>query len=83
MATKKLTRSVDDRMLAGVCAGFADYLDVDPTVMRVAVIIGLLATGIFPLVALYFAFALVMPSEDLVKGKLDAPDDSDVSLKAA
>ena len=30
---KKLYRS-DDRMLGGVCAGLAEYADVDPTVVR-------------------------------------------------
>ena len=32
---KKLTRS-DNKMIAGVCSGFAEYLDVDPTVVRIA-----------------------------------------------
>ncbi len=31
---KKLTRS-DNKMIAGVCSGFAEYLDVDPTVVRI------------------------------------------------
>lgn len=33
---RRLTRSIDDRMLAGVCGGIADYTRVDPTVIRVA-----------------------------------------------
>ncbi len=33
MATeyKRLYRSVEDRMIAGVCAGISDYFDIDPT----------------------------------------------------
>lgn len=31
---KKLTRS-SNKMIAGVCSGFAEYLDVDPTLVRV------------------------------------------------
>lgn len=31
---KKLLRSKDDRVIAGVCAGIANYLEVDPTLIR-------------------------------------------------
>ncbi len=31
---KRLFRSTKDRMIGGVCAGIAEYLDVDPTVVR-------------------------------------------------
>ena len=33
--TKKLVRPQKGRVLAGVCAGIADYLGIDPTVVRV------------------------------------------------
>jgi phage shock protein C len=33
---KKLYRSSRNRMLAGVCAGIADYFGLDPTVVRLA-----------------------------------------------
>ncbi len=32
---KKLARSRTDKKIAGVCGGFAEYFDIDPTVMRV------------------------------------------------
>ncbi len=32
---KKLARSRTDRKIAGVCGGFADYLDVDVTLVRI------------------------------------------------
>lgn len=31
---KKLFRSKKDKMVAGVCAGIGEYLDIDPTVIR-------------------------------------------------
>lgn len=31
---RKLYRSRTDRKIAGVCAGFAEYLDIDPTLVR-------------------------------------------------
>ena len=34
MEGKKLYRSQSDRMIAGVCAGLAEYFAIDPTLMR-------------------------------------------------
>ncbi len=31
---KRLVRNVQDKKIAGVCAGLADYLDIDPTLVR-------------------------------------------------
>lgn len=33
---KKLYRSVKDKMIAGVCSGIGEYLDIDPTIVRIA-----------------------------------------------
>lgn len=52
---KRLTRSVDDRMIAGVCGGLARYTGVDATVIRLLVVAGTLlgfgSVGIVYLVA--------------------------------
>ena len=32
--TKKITRSKNNRMIAGVCGGFAEYFNVDPIIVR-------------------------------------------------
>lgn len=34
MEQKKLTKSSTNRMICGVCAGIAEYLGMDPTVIR-------------------------------------------------
>lgn len=40
---KRLYRSSTDKMLGGVCAGIGEYLDVDPTVIRLLwVVLGLM-----------------------------------------
>lgn len=39
---RKLTRSTTDRRIAGVCGGLAKYLNVDPTVIRIIFLIGLI-----------------------------------------
>ena len=58
---KKLTRSTTNKSLCGVCGGIAEYLDLDPTVVRVGyVLLSLLSTG-FPGLLIYIILALVMP----------------------
>ena len=32
---KRLVRNVQDKKIGGVCAGLADYFDIDPTIVRV------------------------------------------------
>ena len=54
---KKLYKS-NNRMICGVCAGIAEYLGIDPTVVRLLwAALGLTGTGI----VLYIIAALVMP----------------------
>lgn len=61
--TKKLRRSRDDKMVAGVCGGIAKYLKVDPAVVRIgmvaAAILGLGCGALF-----YVACWVLMPEED-------------------
>jgi phage shock protein C len=56
---KRLYRSSDDRMIAGVCAGLAEYLDVDPTLVRLAMVLFTLVGGSGILV--YVIAWIVMP----------------------
>ncbi len=60
MAEKKLTRS-NNKVLAGVCGGIAEYFEIDPTLVRVCyAALSLLTTG-FPGVILYIIMLLLMP----------------------
>ena len=56
---KRLYKSSTDRKLAGVCAGIAEYFDIDPTVVRLAWVIFSLAGGSGVLA--YIIAAIVMP----------------------
>ncbi len=59
---KQLTRSRSNRMIAGVCAGFAEYLNLDPTVLRLLFVLGFFLVG--PgIVLAYFIMAIVTPEE--------------------
>lgn len=56
---KKLYRKEEGKIIAGVCAGIAEYFSIDPTVIRVgwAVIACFGGTGILA----YVLAALIMP----------------------
>jgi len=42
---KKLNRSRDERMIAGVCGGIGEYFDIDPTLIRLLAVAFILAGG--------------------------------------
>ena len=60
---KRLTRSIKDRMLAGVCGGIADYMVVDPTVVRLIFALATFFTVLFPGVLIYLVMWIVVPKE--------------------
>ncbi len=57
----RLTRSQHERKIFGVCGGIAERLDVDPTLVRIAFVIGTIFSGGPPFVVAYLALAYVMP----------------------
>jgi phage shock protein PspC (stress-responsive transcriptional regulator) len=58
--TERLYRSHDDRMLAGVAGGVADYLDTDPSLIRIVWVVLAFLTGGIALVV-YIVMAIVVP----------------------
>jgi len=57
---KQLTRSNTNRMIAGVCAGLGEYLNIDPTVIRLLFVLGFFLTGPGILIA-YLIMAIIVP----------------------
>jgi len=58
---KKLRRSNTDRVFAGVCGGIGEYFGIDSTVIRVACIIIIALSGIFPGIVGYIIAVFVIP----------------------
>ncbi len=42
---KKVHRSTTDRKIAGVCGGLGEYLDIDPTLLRIVAVVSLFIGG--------------------------------------
>lgn len=63
--SKRLYKSTRDRKLCGVCAGIAEYFNIDPTIVRLieAILVLVCGTGVLA----YVIAAIILP---------DAPADS-------
>lgn len=61
MKEEKLTKSTN-KMVGGVLAGIAEYLDFDPTVVRIAYAALTTFTGFVPGIAFYIVMCLVIPA---------------------
>jgi phage shock protein C len=70
--TRRLTRSCAERKIAGVCAGMAQYFDLDVTLVRVLCVFLTLATGICPGVVTYLLAWIMVPSKPELKPVLAA-----------
>ena len=59
---RQLTRSTSNRMIAGVCAGLGDYLNIDPTIIRLLVLLAFF-TGFGGIALVYLIMAIVVPEQ--------------------
>lgn len=59
-----LRRSVRNRMIAGVCGGIAEWLDWDPTLVRVLYVLVSVFSAAFPGILVYVLLWILMPESD-------------------
>ncbi len=59
MEPKKLYRSRNNRMISGVCGGFAEYINLDPTIVRLLWVLFCFAGGTGVLA--YIIAAIIIP----------------------
>jgi phage shock protein C len=64
---RKLVRSRANKKIAGVCAGLAQYFDLDVTLVRILCIFITLATGVCPGIVTYLLAWIIIPAEPEVK----------------
>lgn len=58
---KRLYRSRRDRKIAGICGGLGEYLELDPTLIRLILVFLAFITGIFPAVLAYLISWIIIP----------------------
>ncbi|KMK77459.1 PspC domain-containing protein [Alkalihalobacillus pseudalcaliphilus] len=60
---KRLYRSQDNRMISGICGGLGEYFNVDPTIIRlVLVVLSFMTLGTVLLA--YLVGTIVIPNEE-------------------
>ncbi len=58
---KRLYRSKKDKKIAGICGGLGAYLDADPTLIRLILILLCFVTGIVPIGLTYLIGWAIIP----------------------
>jgi phage shock protein C len=60
---KKLTRDLSDKIIGGVASGFANYFNIDPTMMRAIFVIVIILTGLAPGIITYLILWILIPGK--------------------
>ncbi|MDP2926835.1 MAG: PspC domain-containing protein [bacterium] len=60
---KKLYRSQNNKVFAGIIGGLGEYFDLDPVILRVAWLLLTIFTGFFPGTIVYIASVFVVPQK--------------------
>ena len=58
---KRLYLSKKERMVAGICGGISEMYDIDPSLIRLAVIFICIVSGVFPLATVYLIGWMIIP----------------------
>lgn len=64
---RRIYRSKRDRVIAGICGGVADMFKIDPTLVRLLVVLAALVTAVVPFVITYLIGWIIIPNEDEVE----------------
>jgi len=60
-----LHRSTRNAMIGGVCGGIAEWLDWDPTLVRILYVLGSVVSVAFPGILVYVVLWILMPRSPL------------------
>jgi phage shock protein C len=60
---KKLYKNEHDEVLTGVIGGIGEYFSIDPTVLRIAFVVLVLITGVFPGIIAYIIAYFIIPEK--------------------
>lgn len=64
--SKKLYRLQSSKMIGGVCAGIAQYFDLDVSLIRLLFVGIALITALFPMLLFYIIAWIIIPTEEEV-----------------
>lgn len=59
---KQLYRIEEEKIFSGVCAGLAEYFNMDVGLVRVIFVLAFVLSGFLPIVIVYIVMAAILPS---------------------
>lgn len=62
---KKLYRNTEDKMIAGVISGLAEYVEYDVTLLRLLAVLLIFLSGFFPGVVIYLVAWIIVPEKEV------------------
>jgi len=69
---KRIYRDLDNKMIAGICSGISEILNVDPTIVRLVFVFVTVATGFLPCIAVYLVGWLIIPEKsEIIKEEIN------------
>jgi len=74
----RLYRSRENKVLAGVCGGIGEYLDVDPVLIRLLYLMATVFTGLAPGILCYVIAIAVVPEAPHITDSTIVNDNSAV-----
>jgi phage shock protein C len=78
MSNKRLVRNTNDEMIGGVCSGIADYLNIDPVIVRLVFV--LMALGGGHGILAYLILWVLMPVDEEPAAKAHAFDEEEIVI---
>ncbi|MEK7564401.1 MAG: PspC domain-containing protein [Patescibacteria group bacterium] len=60
---KRLYKSEDNKIIAGVIGGIGEYYNTDPTLLRLAYLLIAIVTAVFPAIIAYLVACIIVPSK--------------------
>ncbi len=60
---KKLYRSKEDKIIAGIFGGLGEYFDIDSNLLRLIGLLVLVFTAFFPFLIIYIVAMFIIPSD--------------------
>jgi phage shock protein C len=67
METKRLYRSVENRVFAGICGGLGEFFKIDPVLLRLIWVLVVIFTGFVPGVIAYILAAFIIPERTVIE----------------
>jgi phage shock protein C len=68
---KRIYRDTEHKMVAGICAGIGEMINIDPTLIRLGMVFVTIVTAVVPCIVVYLVGWVIIPEKADLKEELD------------